>query len=661
MTIFVSIQRSAWLATALVATLVACGDGELRVVDRTDPGRSPGIVDPDTGTSSGTGLTVLSPSPGDLLDSELVQVSGTAVDTVAVVVNGKEVAVENGAFTVTVVIPEGDQTVVVDGEGHVPVFVPIVVDARAPHIELSSPARGTFLVAGQTDVIDVKGVATDTVTQVTSVRVNGQSVAVDANGGFSAQVTPQHAGNLVVVEAEDAAGHAGTATRGVVYGQYAAWDSRVPDGIDMRLREPAVALMEQGIADALLVSMSSGLGGGGGGDVEVEGVSLESVTVELIPRQGYFDTTITIVDLRIDAVVEQEILFITTDVDATITMDSAVVRTQLYISPNNIGGLTTQMQGSDVQLNGFELDLDGIFELVEGFAEDYVEETTLELFEQALAGDATEEGPAEFPVDLLGQSETMTLYFTRFDIDPMGFGFGGDMGMDVPADPSMPPSPGYLLTPGAPPAGNDFSQMVRFSMADDLFNFLLGKMWNAGLLNSTVSDSVGTGDGGLTAGTFALVVGNALLDHASPDAQIGVTTTALLPPVTRFTPDGDHDMEVIMADMMLEFRVLQDGLDPLVFATVAASFIVHVDFVFVDGQLTTEVTTTTLTDLASEPVFDIDDERFEMVIAGLVENLPAALGDETGADPAPGSALVNGAALFDGANRDFLSIYTDVE
>ena len=116
-----------------------------------------------------------------------------------------------------------------------------------------------------------------------------------------------------------------------------------------------------------------------------------------------------------------------------------------------------------------------------------------------------------------------------------------------------------------------------------------------------------------------------------------------------------------MADTMLEFRVLEAGFDPLTFATVAASFLVYVDFVFVDGQLTTEVTTTTVADLDSEPLFDIDDERFEQVIAGLVENLPAALGDETQVDPAPDAALINGAVLFDGAGRDFMSVYTDVQ
>ena len=656
-------QSFARWCVALSACVLACacGDGTLSVVDDSEPGRSPGLVEPDAGASSGTGLTVLSPLSGDLLTSELVQVRGTAIETALVVVNGKEVEVVDGAFEVTVVLPEGDQTIVADGEGHVPVFVPVVVDARAPHIALTSPARGTFLVAGESDVIDVKGIATDTVTRVESVLINGQPVQIGPEGSFAAQVAPQAGGNLVVVEAVDAAGHKGGTTRGVVYGQYAPWTSRVKDGIDMRLQAAAIPIMERGFADALLLSMSTDLGGGGGGEVEVEGVSVESVEVDLIPRQGYFDTTITINQMRIDAVVEQEILFITTDVDATITIDRAIVRTQLYISPNPGGGLTTQMQGSDVQMQGFDLDLDGIFSLVEGFAQDYVEETTLEMFRRAVAGgDAADEGPAQIPVDLLGQSEMMTMYFTRFDIDPAGFGFAGDMAMDVPADPSMPPSPGFLTTPGAPPPNDGFSQMVRFSMADDLFNYMLGTIWNAGLLNSTVADSVGD-EGALTAGTFALLVGSQLLEHASPSASVAVRTSALLPPVARFTPDGPHDMEVVMADTMLEFRVLEAGFDPLTFATVAASFLVYVDCVFVDGQLTTEVTTTTVADLDSEPLFDIDDERFEQVIAGLVENLPAALGDETQVDPAPDAALINGAVLFDGAGRDFMSVYTDVQ
>lgn len=662
MTAFIPRMRLTALLV-LVPALCSCGQGELRVIDNETGERSPGIVGPgNEGTSNGTGLTVFEPAANALLTSELVTVKGTVKDASMVVANGKEVEVKDGTFEVTVVIPEGEQTIVVDAMDHVPVFVPIRVDARPPVVTLSSPNRGAFLVKGQTDLIDVKGVATDRVTSVAEVSVNGQIVPVAPDGSFSAQVSPVEGGSILVVEAKDAAGHTGNTTRGVIYGDFAPWTDRVKDGIDMRMQAASMPIMEKSFADALLLSMSQDFATGGGGEVEVKGVSIESVDVDLVPRQGYFDATITIWDMRIDAEVEQEILFITTDVDATITMDRAVVQTQLYITTNPQGGLSTRLEGSDVRLHGFELDLDGIFELVEGFAEDYVEESTLELFEQAVTGgQQSDDGPSILPVDLLGQEEELILYFSRFDIDPGGFGFAGDLAMDVAQGPGVPASPGFFVTSGGAPPTDGFTQMVRFSMADDLINYMLAQIWRSGALNSTDGTGIGEGEEALTAGTFALLVGPAIRDFAEEDTPVVVRTTALLPPVGRFTPDAEHDMEVVMADMMIEFALAPPGEQPKPFATVATSFVVHVDFLLTDGQLTTEVVTTTFSDLAEEPLFDIDDERFETVIGGLVENLPELLGEDTAEPPAPGEALVNGAIEFDGPGRDFMSIYTDVQ
>ena len=83
------------------------------------------------------------------------------------------------------------------------------------------------------------------------------------------------------------------------------------------------------------------------------------------------------------------------------------------------------------------------------------------------------------------------------------------------------------------------------------------------------------------------------------------------------------------------------------------------DFVVANGKLETLITTSVVSDLAQEPLFDIDDERFETVISGIMSDLPDALGGDAGGEPEPG--LLNPVMVLDGPNQDFLSFYGDLQ
>ena len=118
----------------------------------------------------------------------------------------------------------------------VPVFVPIRVDIRAPQIKIDTPARGTFLRSDQQHELLFQGSVTDSVTGVASLTVNGEPLQLGPNGEFELQYQPAVGGDLVVVQATDNAGHVGTATRGLVYGTFAPWESPVVNGIERSLR-----------------------------------------------------------------------------------------------------------------------------------------------------------------------------------------------------------------------------------------------------------------------------------------------------------------------------------------------------------------------------------------------------------------------------------------
>jgi Glucodextranase, domain B len=83
-----------------------------------------------------------------------------------------------------------------------------------PVVTINSPAEGsTVAAAAQT----ITGTAVDAGGAVTSLTVNGQAVAVGADGGWSAPLTLASGANEIVAVAADAFGNKGSATRHVTF------------------------------------------------------------------------------------------------------------------------------------------------------------------------------------------------------------------------------------------------------------------------------------------------------------------------------------------------------------------------------------------------------------------------------------------------------------
>jgi hypothetical protein len=682
---------TAYTLTALtVLVLAGCGDGELKLMGNypgSDAQAAAGnkATGPTEVTQGGKTLSVTKPAPGELVDRRALIVQGKTDGLEKVTVNGNTIPVDaEGAFSATVQFEEGDQLVAVEAEGLPPVFVPISVDLNGPIIQIKSPARGAFQVAGQRDMIVVEGAVTDAVTAVETITLNGQTVPVSPGGTFSVQVTPEFGANVLTLDATDSAGHKSSTTRGVVYGQFEPWGELAVDGVNTRLRADALGVLEQGFATALAGSVNSDLLGGGqqAGDFRVTGMSFESVELDLVPQNGYFDTTIYIYDLVIDIETRQTIVFIPVTITGDIRVNPAEIRTKLYINENGRGGLDVRLEGGDVSLHNFDLNLDGIAGIIDGLIEGVVEDLAVGLFSEAIAGidvgDLLGAGGISVPLELFGQTAALDLYLNQFDIDPGGLTFAADTGLTLQPSPMVPPSPGTLKTPGAAPNNNNIDRMVRFSIGDDLVNGILGNLWNAGGLHIEDIGSALGGDGAdggggigleLNATTFALLVGPDILEYAPGDTKVGIRLNPLLPPVARMGGADGETMRVIIADMMLEFYLKPEGAAPIHFATMATTLDLGVNMGIVDGELDLGLTVNVIADLVEEPLFDIGDQQFETVIGSIFGSIPDLLGEGglgdllggAGGGASPGGELVNTYVVVDGPNRDFMSFYTDVQ
>lgn len=81
------------------------------------------------------------------------------------------------------------------------------VDGSGPDIVVTSPKRAEMRTGSKT--IAITGKVTDKVSDVTSLKVNGKTITVNAQGEFSTTMTAQWGLNLINVEATDKAGNTG--------------------------------------------------------------------------------------------------------------------------------------------------------------------------------------------------------------------------------------------------------------------------------------------------------------------------------------------------------------------------------------------------------------------------------------------------------------------
>jgi hypothetical protein len=662
--------------------LLGCSDGSLTLQGQYADTR-PGVGQsggPDTPagtpggrvTEGGLSIGVQTPIAGELFAQKGVMVKGTTQGLTALDINGQTIEV-SGAFEHTVVFPqEGNHAITLQAQGLPPLVIPIQVDLTPPTLELTSPQRGTFLEQGAQDELLVQGRATDAVSGIQLLTVNGQPVQVAQDGSFQHRLRPDQGVNLVLVEVKDLANHADSTRRGVVYGQYEPWDRLVQDALSVRLGAAGFPILEQAMTSVLGGDLISGFTQDGGGDFSIDSLTYQSVDIDLTPQNGYMDMRVALNDLSIDFRTRQTILFIPVTVTGTISIDPAILTGKLYIRPDGQGSVAIEFSDTNVQLQNFDVDIDGILGIFDGLIKGFVEDLAKDLLKEAIDGLALDNlGSLGQSFDLFGQQATLDLWVDQISIDPGGLTFVSDASLSIPNATDVLSSPGSLSTPGAPPGDANLTKMVRFSLADDFLNQLLGNIWRTGGLNLDVGALLAGSDSlpvALNAGTFSLLVGQDLLDYADRETPIGLRMRPLLPPIARIQNPEAGILKVTIADMMLDFSLDQPGATPVPWATVAAHLVLNVNLGFdASGELALSITTEVYVEVTDEPLFDFEDALLETTIAGLLQSIPNSLTEGDGlagllGDPAEPSPILiqNAEVRADGTNKDYMSFYLDL-
>ena len=163
-------------------------------------------------------LTVDSPISGSTVNTNTIEVRGTVEDAHmgTLTVNNNVVQVINNTYSTTVTLAEGTNTITVvatDLAGHSTTkSISVVLDTTAPALAVMASANET-----KVPVVTLTGTVFDTGTGISKVTVNGNPVAIGADGKFSVNVGLMEGINNITVSAYDFAGNVKTVTLSVKY------------------------------------------------------------------------------------------------------------------------------------------------------------------------------------------------------------------------------------------------------------------------------------------------------------------------------------------------------------------------------------------------------------------------------------------------------------
>lgn len=275
----------------------------------------------------------------------------------------------------------------------------ILSNTCRPNIVVTHPPRGATLTAGAN--LTVTGNVTSGAGAITSFRINGNNVSVNASGNFSYPMTPTYGGNILVFEAGDSMG---SQRRRV---QSFLWSSGyrrpttpktaiVPEGLGVWLDRLALddgnrAFPPNDLATILQVALQNfNIGalipspaaqdidaGIADYDLYVSNLTYNPPTATLTPQSGGIHLNARVnngrANLRAQRVDCDEVFgwcAMPSSITGTLTWTSLVIDVDLALGVSN-NDITVTVGASSVQINGVDVNIDGAFGFLAEFILDF--------------------------------------------------------------------------------------------------------------------------------------------------------------------------------------------------------------------------------------------------------------------------------------------------
>jgi hypothetical protein len=614
------------LMLSLMGLFFGCDDDSSRadVVQVMTPtgGSQTGMMNGNEGRISGQ-LTLLQPINGAIFSQGMVVVRGTHPTAGRVQVNGQDLDLTNQQFETTLTLQEGAHSVeVIHDEERV--VVEVLVDLTPPTAQITAPMYGVHVDSSRATTIEVVGQATDAVSGIQRVTVNGIEARVESNGRFQMAFTPEEGLGQAVVIIEDLAGHSTTATRGFLYGRYKDWNTPLnraasavvtPFALDA-LERAVVSAAGSGIIDQLIQERL-----GSEGSITINEIRYERLDVSIEPRVGYLEIEVVFHDLRIYFSLS------TPEANGDVYITPARLNANLYLNPLPDGGL-------DIDVREAVVDLDDTFDIyvdnaaiggAASFLEDYIsglaQDTLLELLESFFVQELINPELLRPTLAFLNRETDLQLLVEEVIIDPSGLSLA--MGLDILNERIFNDAPGYLYIPSTsvPPP---LPAMVSALIPLNTFYQVLGQLWRGGFMNISLDQIVETPPAPLQAQLLSIFTQGELLEYMSGGEYSGVLLRPQLPPTARFDATRADSIIIDIFDLMLDLT-LPDGRAWL---TLGLDIEFNIRPSIIRNEIKLDVSLKVRAWDVATPIFPVQSARIINVIVPLLEGLPMLLGPE---------------------------------
>lgn len=359
------------------------------------------------------------------------------------------------------------------------------------------PARAAWVAPGP---VEVRGSAQN----LTNLTLDGTGVSAEEGGAFSTTLNAQRGIQTFELAATDLDGDVTFLRRSVLAGTFTSPERPVQDAARIEVAPEGIDLL-LGLIDALLDidALTSDLSAanpvvagsalGIGYEVDLVSVDLQPPIIDVTLEEGRLLVDASVDDIAV--VADLSALGITTELTADISRANA----SLSVALDAVGGgLDVDLSPIVLELTNFQFDVglipfgfeDSIPILSDEFR-DFVVESIVEqvdLLVPTLVDQIVGGLDPSFETEVLGNNVAISAIFTDASIAPSGVGIAVDIDVQIdgPGPAVERPFAGTLV---APPAEHELptDQPFRLSLHDDLLNRILFEVWQAGILDLTLS------------------------------------------------------------------------------------------------------------------------------------------------------------------------------
>jgi Glucodextranase, domain B len=419
-----------------------------------------------------------------------------------------------------------------------------------PVLKVTSPARSTIREgAGQVVVQGTVSMNAERQSPIKSVKVNGVSAVVGADGAFQATINVTPGATLIHTEAVDDGGGTATDTRSIEAGELRAPGSNIENAVTMAISKQAFAKVATAASTmikgmdfkTMLTPMnpmySAGLDATTGAEdclfakVNVTDFKMSGATITMVPVNGGLSFSAKLDGVDVPGSIKYAAACLDGNDTTRIQAQSIMVRGTLLVTPDGMNGFKTDLADETVQITGLNISASGVpgavlsilplESVIESLAPTAARMFMAPMMNKALGGLG---GPKQ--LDVLGKQVTVQVSPSDIAFDSEGGLVTLDMRMLIGGAES---GKGFIFTDNGYPS-MDPGQGMQVGLADDLANSVLSQVVTTGLLNIHMEQHGGSFDGSDMAATSPPMI--------SADPATGMMRLVLPDLMTTFTSKG---------------------------------------------------------------------------------------------------------------------------